>query len=235
VQSAAYLGVMCSQVVMKSLEELIAPNPSGFEVDPFGYSALAWHKWGMAQTLAGFPVDITKPPSANELKSPILWLTQAHALAKAAVSVLDTEPNLEELTVYTKGVCHCQYHAVALMLVGLSLETILKAMLIVREGVEKFTKNEAKRRHHRLHELSEFMPGLSEKDLAILECLTHFIYWAGKYPDPGSGREKDAVSVFELSEKFEISAKQLFQLAARVMMHAETVIEQQAPADENHT
>ena len=206
------------------LEKSVAPNPKGFDVDPFGYSALAWHKWGMSQTMAGFPVDISKPPAAEDLKSPILWMTQAHALSEAAVNVLRSEPNLEHLTIYTKGVCHCQYHAVALMLVGLSLEIALKAMLIVKEGIAEFTSKEGQRRHHRLHELSEFVPDLNQKDKAILECLTHFIYWAGKYPDPGSGRERDAVSVFEISEKHEISAKQLFELASRVMSYAETVI-----------
>jgi hypothetical protein len=56
-----------------------------------------------------------------------------------------------------------------------------------------------------------------------LECLTHFIYWAGKYPDPGSGREKDAVAVFEVSEKHQISAKELFLLVSRVMAHAREI------------
>ena len=179
--------------------KLNAPNPEGFDKDPFGYSALAWHKWGMAQTMAGFPVDVTRPPTAADLKSPVLWMTQAHALSEAAVSVLRRDPNLEHMTIYTKGVCHCQYHAVALMLVGLSLEISLKSMLIIREGVEKFTLREKEKRHHRLHKLSSFVPSLTQKDKAILECLTHFIYWAGKYPDPGSGREKDAAAVFDTS------------------------------------
>jgi hypothetical protein len=213
---------------MHPLEKSVGPDPRGFEVDPIGYSALAWHKWGLAQTMAGFPVDISKPPTAIDLKSPTLWLTQAHALSEAAINVLGSEPNLDHLTVYTKGVCHCQYHAVALMLVGLSLEICLKAMLIVREGIEKFTAKESERRHHRLQALSEFIPELSDKDRAILECLTHFIYWAGKYPDPGSGREKDAVAVFDLSEKYEISAKQLFELISRVMGYAKTVVDENA-------
>ena len=206
------------------LEKSVAPDPKGFESDPIGYSALAWHKWGLAQTMAGFPIDVSQPPSDEDLKSPILWVSQAHALSEAAINVLRSEPNLENLIIYTKGVCHCQYHAVALMLVGLSLEVALKAMLIVKEGTSKFTSKQGKRRHHRLHELSEFIPDLSKKDKAILECLTHFIYWAGKYPDPGSGREKDAVSVFEISEKHEISAKQLFELASRIMAHTESII-----------
>ena len=209
---------------MHPLEKSIGPNPQGFDEDPIGYSALAWHKWDMAQTMAGFPVDISKAPTAVDLKSPVLWLTQARALSEAAVQVLRAGPNLDHLPIYTKGVCHCQYYAVALMLVGLSLETCLKMMFIVREGIEGFMKKERKRRHHRLQELSEFIPDLTEKDRAILECLTHFIYWAGKYPDPGSGRVNDAVDVFNISEKHEISAKQLFELAARVMRYAQEVV-----------
>jgi hypothetical protein len=209
---------------MLDFERAIAPDPRGFDIDPCGYSALAWHKWGMAQTISGYPVDISKPPTAIDLKSPILWLTQAHALSEAATSVLKREPDLDHLPMQTKGVCHCQYHAVVLMLVGLSLETCLKAMLLIREGAELFTTQEKKRRHHRLRELGSFVPNLTEKDQAILECLTHFIYWAGKYPDPGSGRESDAVSIFEISETHEISARELFALVARIMGHANTVI-----------
>ena len=207
------------------LEHLVGPDQTGFDRDPIGYSALAWHKWGLAQEMAGFPVDISKAPSTTDLKDPVLWVTQAHALSEAAVSVLKRDPQMAHLPIYVKGVCHSQYHAVALMLVGLSLEVSLKAMLILREGVHQFTINEKKRRHHRLRELGDFVPDLSEKDLAILECLTHFIYWAGKYPDPGSGREGDAVSVFSLSEQHEISAKQLFQLSARVMQHTQSVVD----------
>lgn len=208
---------------MHALEKLAAPNPKGFDADPIGYSALAWHKWGIAQTMAGFQIDISRPPNATDLKSPVLWLTQAHALSEAAANVLQGEPNLDHLPIYTKGVCHCQYHAVALMLVGLSLETCLKAMLIMRDGVDDFMKNEASQKHHRLHELSNFLPWLTVKDKAILECLTHFIYWAGKYPDPGSGRVSDAVAIFELSEKHKICANELFALAARVMGHARQI------------
>jgi hypothetical protein len=226
---AGFLGCLIIGYVrskpMHPLEKSVAPNPNGFDQDPFGYSTLAWHKWGMAQTMAGFPVDISKSPTTADLKSPVLWMTQAYALLEAAIGVLKREPDLEHMTIYTKGVCHCQYHAVALMLVGLSLEISLKAMLIIREGIETFTSREKERHHHRLRELSSFVPNLSEKDQAILECLTHFIYWAGKYPDPGSGREKDVVSVFDTSEKHRISANELFRLVARVMAHAREVID----------
>lgn len=209
---------------MHPLEKSVGPNPKGFDVDPIGYSSSAWHKWGLAQTMAGFDVDISKAPDAADLKSPVLWLAQSHALSEAAMHVLRGEPNLDHLPVYTKGICHCQYHAVALMLVGQSLETCLKAMLIIREGVDGFTRQERKRRHHRLRDLSFFIPDLTAKDLAILECLTEFVYWAGKYPDPGSGREGNAVALFDLSEKHEITAKQLFKLAARVMGYVRELV-----------
>ena len=209
---------------MKKYEDVLAPDPKGFEVDPIGYSALSWQKWGMAQTVAGFPVDITRTPTARDLKSPVLWLTQAHALSEAAVNVIRNEPNLDHITVFTKGVCHSQYHAVALMLVGLSLEICLKSMLIIREGIDDFTTNERTRRHHRLNKLAEFIPNLTKKDCAILECLTHFIYWAGKYPDPGSGREKDTVELFEISEEHAISARQLFELTSRIMGYVEVLV-----------
>ncbi len=53
-------------------ESILLPNRNGFKADPIGYSALAWHKWGLAQTIAGFPVDISKPPSSQDLKPPII-------------------------------------------------------------------------------------------------------------------------------------------------------------------
>lgn len=204
----------------------VEPNPQGFDFDPFGYSILAWHKWSLAQTMAGFPVDISKPPAATDLKSPILWMLHARALCEAALNILRSQPNLDDLTIYTKGVCHCQYHAVALMLIGLSLEVALKAMLIKHKGIELFIKEENSHHHHRLRDLSNFIPELTEKDKAILDCLTHFIYWAGKYPDPGFRRKQDITSIFEISEKYEISAKHLFESVSRVMDYATKVVDE---------
>lgn len=220
---------------MKALHEYILPDRGDFAADPIGYSALAWHKWGVAQTLAGFPVDIVKPPSSEDLKSPILWITQAHAMAEAARLVLQNKPNLDHLPVYTKGVCDCQYCAVGLMLVGYSLEICLKAILIMKKGIEVYTVEEKAHKHHRLVELAEFIPELSAKDNAILKALTHFTMWAGRYPDPGSGRLDDAEEIFLLSEEYKISAKELFQLAARVMRHSQQVIESLGTSAEART
>lgn len=208
---------------MSSLETHILPNRNGFGSDPLGYSALAWHKWGAAQTIAGFPMDLSKSPTSEDLKSPVLWLAQAHAMAEAARIVLQNEPDLDHLPDSIKGVCDCQYCAVGLMLVGYSLEICLKAMLIMTKGIGVYTSEEKKHRHHRLEQLAEFVPGLNAKDKAILRTLTHFVTWAGRYPDPGSGRENNAEEIFALSEKHQVAASDLFNLAARVMGHSRQI------------
>lgn len=210
---------------MKSPEDYLKPNKNAFGADPFGYSALAWHKWGMVRTLAGFPVDLSQPPTSEDLKSPILWLSQAHALSEAAAIVLRGDPSLQTMPDSIKGACDCQYRAVGLMLVGYSLEICLKAMLIISKGVEAYSDEEKKYRHHRLEELADFIPGLDTRDRAILRGLTHFITWAGRYPDPGSGREDHAEEIFALSERYQVTAKDLFGLAAKVMRYTRHVVD----------
>jgi len=208
---------------MIDFEKHILPNRDDFDKDPFGYSALAWHKWGMAKTLAGFPVDITKRPTKEDLKSPVLWLSQAHAMSEAALVIIQSTPNLDHLPIYTKGVCDCQYCAVGLMLVGYSLEICLKAMLIMKNGIEVYSEEEKNHKHHNLEKLSEFIPDLDTKDKAILRVLSHFVLWAGRYPDPGSGREGKVEEIFNISEKNQISAKELFKLSARIMGYSQHV------------
>ncbi len=214
-----------SIIGVKILKHHISPNRQGFGVDPFGYGALAWHKWGIVQTLAGFPVDITKPAKNEDLKSPILWLAQAHALSEAAIAVIQKEPDFESMPVNMRGICDCQYMATALMLVGYSLEVCLKAMTLIECGIEEYCSREKKLKHHRLDELAGFIPDLTKKERVILKLLTHFVYWAGRYPDPGSGREDDPESIFLLSEKHRISAKDLFALSTKVMRYSEVVVD----------
>ena len=93
----------------------------------------------------------------------------------------------------------------------------MKKRKIRRREVEK------KNQHHRLQELANFVPDLSAKDKAILRLLTHFVYWAGRYPDPGSGKESQAEDIFTLSEKHKISAKDLFVLSSKIMKHSQNV------------
>lgn len=208
---------------MDDFEQYLKPNRDGFGKDPFGYSALARHKWGMAATIAGFPIDISKPATAEDLKNPILWMSQAHALSEAAAAVLKKEQNFEVMPLSIRSVCDSQYCAVGLMLVGYSLEICLKSMIIIKEGIDGYKKIENKTKHHRLHDLANFVPNLSKKEIAILRCLTHFVYWAGRYPDPGSGREGEAEEIFAISEKYKISAQDVFELLAKIMNHTQIV------------
>ncbi len=47
--------------------------------------------------------------------------------------------------------------------------------------------------------------------------------WAGRYPDPGSGREDNTEEIFSLSEKYQVSANDLFKLSAQIMRHVQQV------------
>lgn len=202
-----------------------APDRAGFGHDPGGYASLAWMKWAIAQDLAGIPTDPEKPPSAADLKSPVLWLAHAHALSEAAITLVRHEPEFKLMPKDIRGVCDSQYCAVALMLVGYSLEVCLKAMVIMREGVDAYTAMEKDYKHHRLSKLASFIPDLSAKDHAILEMLTHFVTWAGRYPDPGSGRVQHTEEVCRLSEAHRISAHDLFEVSSRVMSYVKRLVD----------
>ena len=201
---------------------------SQFSNDPFGYSALAWHKWGAAQTKAGFPVAPQAYPASGDLKAPILWLSHAEALSQAAMAIIRTEPTWEHMPLSIRGACDSQYCAAGLMLVGYSLEICLKGLLILAKGVKTYTVEEQKYQHHNLERLAEQVPSLTAKDKAILHVLTHFTEWAGRYPDPGTGKDAKVKEVFTLSEKHQITAKDLFALAAQVMSHTSTVVNEHA-------
>jgi len=139
--------------------------------------------------------------------------------------LIRAQPSWESMPVFVRGVCDCQFCAVALMLVGYSLETCLKAMLIITHGVGKYLEDEKRFQHHRLDELSNFIPLLSEKEKAILKALSHFTYWAGRCPDPGSKRTSDATEIFSISESFQSSGNDLFKLATKVMGHLQSMTE----------
>lgn len=205
-------------------QELLRPSKDGFERDPFGYGALAWHKWAIAQNLADYSVDVEAGPTEEDLKSPVLWLSHAHAMTEAARVLLQGKPNLEVMPESVRGACHCQYHAVALMLVGYSFEICLKAMLIIKKGIAAYQAEEKKHHHHNLGKLASFVPDLTAKDQATLQALSHFVRWAGRYPDPGFGNLSHAEEIFTLSEGHQVSANELFRLAARIMAHSNTVI-----------
>jgi len=203
----------------------VAPDREMFAKDPAGYSRSAWMRWAMLSALHGEDIDPTASPTSDDLKAPILWLAQAEAMTQAATTLIKNEPSFENIPLEMRGICDSQYCAVALMLVGYSLEVCLKAMIILRGGVDAYTQSENKYRHHELHKLADFLPDLGVKDLAMLELLTHFVYWAGRYPDPGRSEIAKHERIFDLSEQFEICAYDLLQLAAKVMKHVTAFVD----------
>jgi hypothetical protein len=68
------------------------------------------------------------------------------------------------------------------------------------------------------------MPGLTFKDQATLQALSHFVRWAGRYPDPGFGKLSQDEEIFTLSEGHQVSAKELFLLAAKIMAFSRNVV-----------
>lgn len=209
---------------MHPLEPWVRPDRDAFGKDPFGYSTLAWHKWGIAQVMAGFEFNPAREPSPADLKSPILWLAQAHALSEAATTLIRVTPDWGVMPFEIRGVCDTQYCATALMLVGYSLEVSLKAMRLLDVGVAAYTVDEKKFHHHRLQDLASVVPGLSDRDLAILEALSHFVTWAGRYPDPGNGRMSHLQGLLKAAETHRIAARDVFELSARIMRHLMVVV-----------
>lgn len=98
-------------------------------------------------------------------------------------------------------------------------------MLLFKLGSTQFLAEEKKHLHYDLNRLSDFIIELTEKDRAILICLSHFVRWAGRYPDPGARNLESAVDVFKISEQYEIAAKDLFELSSRVMKHTRLAID----------
>lgn len=201
------------------------PDRHSFNQDPGGYSRSAWPRWAMLLAANGADTDPTKPPTSNDLKDPVLWLAQAEAMTQAATVLLRQEPKFDNMPIEIRGICDTQYCAVALMLIGYSLEVCLKAMILLQGGVDAYSEAEKKYQHHDLQKLANFMSHLGSKELAILELLTHFVYWAGRYPDPGRKGIDKHEQIFDLSETHQITAHDVFTLASKVMRHVKTLVD----------
>ena len=140
------------------------------------------------------------------------------------MAVFNKQPTWETMPIPVRSMCDSQYCAAGLMLIGYSLEICLKGLLILTKGIASYTKDERQFQHHKLDLLAEQIPSLSEKDKATLRVLTHFTEWAGRYPDPGSGRDAKVEEIFRLSEQFQIAGRDLFALAARIMKHTQGIV-----------
>lgn len=198
-----------------------------FNSDPLSYSAQGFLQWRMIESIVtNSDFDPYTPPTYEILKNPILWISQAEALTQAAVTIIKSEPGFENMPIQFRGICDSQFCAIGLMLVGYSLEVALKAMMVIKHGTDGYKEIEKKNRHHRLHVLAELVPDLTNKDKAILRGITHFVYWAGRYPDPGSGREDDASEIFLIAEENEITAKDIFDTASKIMSYTVDIVDE---------
>jgi len=211
---------------MNNILQYITPNRKKFESDPFGYSASARNKWELIKGINGFSENLTKSATSEELKNPILWMTQAEALTQAAIIIIKKEPKFENMPINLRGICDSQFCATGLMLVGYSLEICLKAMIIIKKGIDCYCAEEKKYSHHKLNQLADFIPNLNEKDIAILKILSHYVYWAERYPDPGFGKLDKLEEVFNLAEGHKITLKKLIDLAGRIMAFTKKVVEE---------
>ncbi|ELC0802403.1 TPA: hypothetical protein SLO92_002674 [Klebsiella pneumoniae] len=210
---------------MDDLMSFIMPDSNRFKADPLGYSSLAAQRFGIiGSILANTDIDITKPSTTEDLKNPILWMSQAEALSQAALLVLKANPSFDSMPEPIRGICDGQFRATGLMLIGYALEIALKSMIIIEKGINAYIVEEKNYQHHRLHDLATFIPDLTTKDRVILKLLTHFIYWAGRYPDPGTRKEDQAQEILLLSEKHKICLPDVMRLAKKIMSHAQVVI-----------
>lgn len=200
------------------------PDRKMFAQDPGGYSRSAWMRWATIAAIHGEDVDPYTPPTSKDLKNPILWLSQAEAMSQAAILLIRNEPTFENMPVPIRGICDSQYCAVSRMLVGYSLEIYLKAMIILRKGVDGYSEAERDYKHHDLKKLADFIPDTSNKELAILDLLTHFVYWAGRYPDPGRKEIGKHETILDLAEENQVSTQDLFALVKKIMKTVRTMV-----------
>jgi hypothetical protein len=119
----------------------------------------------------------------DELQQPVKWAYMATALQKASslmdwtcwTSKKDITPDWRYVPIYR-------------MLIGFSLENLLKGILIA-EGHEVMKNN--KRLNHGLKQYAEKVSGITitsgEKD--ILARLEPYVKWAGRYPRPKTSDE----------------------------------------------
>jgi hypothetical protein len=194
-----------------------------FASDPIGYSSIAWEHWAIAQEEVGIAVDSFEGPSALDLNSSVLWLCHARAMESAAQIILRAQPDTRFVPKEVHKIFLSQHSAIGLMLLGYSLEICLKAQILIQVSSENYIDNQ-----HNHHDLCKLAASanlkLSEKENAILKAVSHFIRWAGRYPNPGAKRFQDRKELLNLSEKYKITARDLFTLSGEMMKRVESLL-----------
>lgn len=205
---------------------MFEPKRDQFQVDPFSYGALAWHRLETAKMKVDCSYTPKDFPSSTDLKDPILWFSQVAALEAAACAIFKAMPDWQQIPVLAagRGMCDSQFCAVGLMLLGYSLEVCLKAVTIVKKDVVAYTDEEKRFKHHQLDRLAQDVISLTDRDKAILRNLSHFTMWAGRYPDPGSGNEAKFEEIFRLAETNQLTLKDVLALTKKITDAARTIV-----------
>jgi hypothetical protein len=118
-------------------------------------------------------------------KSALLWLEHSRKLYRAAHRLTEADPRPRE------GFTHLLQAPIALMLGAYALETILKMVIVGAHGDThgfKFDATSAKDFLPTVHNLAELAQRaelrLNRFDRKVLERLTRYSTWAGRYPVP---------------------------------------------------
>lgn len=137
-------------------------------------------------------------------KSPTQWRNRAHDL-RAAAAAIDfanrTSRGADVVAHYELGASFDMQVAtrrVVWMLYGMSLECLMKAVIVAR--AQKVPKTHNLRRIAKAVELN-----LTESQLGVLDVLTHAIIWFGRYPTPTAENRGDVESMATAFSKVAMS------------------------------
>jgi len=115
--------------------------------------------------------DIWKICADNlHISAGILWLAMKDENKSIFISQLGLDKNINLNSACQKNYC---------MLLGLSFELIIKAIIAAKNNIEKIPET-----HALIDIVKNININLTDKDLKILRLLSDYIVWAGKYPSP---------------------------------------------------
>jgi hypothetical protein len=92
-------------------------------------------------------------------------------------------------------------YPVYLMICGMSLELIYKAIIVVKNSRSDASEDLKIDKHHKLVDLAcKASISLDDRNKGMLKILTHYIYWEGRYPTPKHA--KDIEDLENLSKEY---------------------------------
>ncbi len=132
----------------------------------------------------------------SNLREPKLWIYHAEALRRTAEVVWEAFraakfKNLDELEAEALAEANrwidIRLDRPFLMLAGLAIEALSKALYLKKHSTTNWTTDTLKEKiasHNSLHLLDQCGVPLDDSDRDLIERLTDFVEWAGRYPAP---------------------------------------------------